>query len=448
MGYIASTFRLVTPLLWLINPIFLMRNAVILLFSLLLVASCKTQQKTPVNKESVSQEKTIARESKVVVTSINGKYLFEDSTNINVYLEVDFLNLASETSIEKLSEIFRVQWAIVPESGIKEKLKAGRVELKEGPVRKSGKNYQMTFQIPKLKNIENGSLVVDFVDIQAATKYTYDLPINFYAKKVDTRYQFFDSTSHDFPRFNSFVYQNEKVILKSLQPNSEELFLIRFKNLSGAALSPMSSTKKDIMSEYQAVDTVKVLNGQELTLSETGTYLLTQNPQDVADGYGFIVVDKRYPRQTMAGDMREPLVYMSTQKEIDILRNTEDPKDAIDLYFLNICKGNQSTARQMIKNYYRRVSDANRLFSNYKEGWKTDKGMVYIIMGPPSRVQRNRQREVWLYSQSQNNSEIIYTFYRKTNTFTDLNYELVRYPEYSSYWYPYVEAWRTGNVVE
>ncbi|MBK9510635.1 MAG: hypothetical protein IPO04_14830 [Cytophagaceae bacterium] len=186
-----------------------MRNAVILLFSLLLVASCKTQQKTPVNKESVSQEKTIARESKVVVTSINA-IPFEDSTNINVYLEVDFLNLASETSIEKLSEIFRVQWAIVPESGIKEKLKAGRVELKEGPVRKSGKNYQMTFQIPKLKNIENGSLVVDFVDIQAATKYTYDLPINFYAKKVDTRYQFFDSTSHDFPRFNSFVYQNEK----------------------------------------------------------------------------------------------------------------------------------------------------------------------------------------------------------------------------------------------
>ncbi|MBK9510683.1 MAG: hypothetical protein IPO04_15105 [Cytophagaceae bacterium] len=99
-----------------------MRNAKYLLFSLLLVASCKTQQKTPVNKESVSQEKTIARESKVVVTSINGKYLFEDSTNINVYLEVDFLNLASETSIEKLSEIFRVQWAIVPESGIKEKL--------------------------------------------------------------------------------------------------------------------------------------------------------------------------------------------------------------------------------------------------------------------------------------------------------------------------------------
>ncbi|MBK9510682.1 MAG: GWxTD domain-containing protein [Cytophagaceae bacterium] len=132
-----------------------------------------------------------------------------------------------------------------------------------------------------------------------------------------------------------------------------------------------------------------------MTLSETGTYLLTQNPQDVADGYGFIVVDKRYPRQTMAGDMREPLVYMSTQKEIDILRNTEDPKDAIDLYFLNICKGNQSTARQMIKNYYRRVSDANRLFSNYKEGWKTDKGMVYIIMGPPSRVQKKPPAEVF-----------------------------------------------------
>lgn len=425
-----------------------MRNAVILLFSVLLIAACKPQQKTSAGKESVSQEKTIARESKTVVSSINGKYLFEDSTNINVYLEAEILNLPSETNIEKLADIFRVQWAILPETGLKEKLKVGKVEIKEGKAKKVGKNYQFTFQIPKLKTIENGSLVVDFVDTQAATKYTYDLPINFYAKKVDTRFQFFDSTGTGTPRFSNFIFQNEKVILKSLIPNMEELYLIRFKNLSGAALSPMSSTKKDPMSEFEAIDTMKVINGATLVFPETGTYLLTQNPADVNDGYGFMVVDKRFPRQTMAQDLRDPLVYMSTQKEIDIFRNTEDPKEAIDLYFLNISKGNQTVAKQMIKNYYRRVADANRLFTNYKEGWKTDKGMVYVIMGPPSRVQRNRQREVWLYAQSQNNSEIIYTFYRKSNTFTDQSYELVRYPEYSSYWYPYVEAWRTGNVVE
>jgi GWxTD domain-containing protein len=38
--------------------------------------------------------------------------------------------------------------------------------------------------------------------------------------------------------------------------------------------------------------------------------------------------------------------------------------------------------------YYRRVRQANRLFTNYKEGWKTDRGMFYILFGPPSGVIR------------------------------------------------------------
>jgi hypothetical protein len=32
------------------------------------------------------------------------------------------------------------------------------------------------------------------------------------------------------------------------------------------------------------------------------------------------------------------------------------------------------------------VRQANRLFTNYKEGWKTDTGMYYILYGRPSSV--------------------------------------------------------------
>jgi GWxTD domain-containing protein len=139
------------------------------------------------------------------------------------------------------------------------------------------------------------------------------------------------------------------------------------------------------------------------------------------------------------------VVYMSTGKEIESLKTQENAKDAVDLHFLSLSAGNQDQAKQTIRSYYRRVSEAHKLFSTYKEAWKTDKGIVYIILGPPTRVQRNRQREVWLY---QGSSEIIFTFYRKPNSFTENHYELVRYPEYGAYWYPFVETWRTGNVVE
>ena len=29
------------------------------------------------------------------------------------------------------------------------------------------------------------------------------------------------------------------------------------------------------------------------------------------------------------------------------------------------------------------IEEANKQFSNYKEGWKTDMGMMYILFGPP-----------------------------------------------------------------
>jgi GWxTD domain-containing protein len=151
---------------------------------------------------------------------------------------------------------------------------------------------------------------------------------------------------------------------------------------------------------------------------------------------------------TMPKELTEPIVYISTNKEIEEIEDAADNKDALDLFFLKITDGNQSLSKEIIKTYYRRVTASNELFTSYKEGWKTDKGMVYIVLGPPSKVQRFRDREVWLYSQSGNFSEIIFTFYRTNNQFTDNYYELVRYPDYKQYWYPYVEAWRNGKIIE
>jgi GWxTD domain-containing protein len=53
--------------------------------------------------------------------------------------------------------------------------------------------------------------------------------------------------------------------------------------------------------------------------------------------------------------------------------------------------------------YYARVEYANRHFSRYREGWRTDMGLVYILLGPPSNVDRfpfqidDKPEEVWQY---------------------------------------------------
>ena len=210
----------------------------------------------------------------------------------------------------------------------------------------------------------------------------------------------------------------------------------------------MSGSKREVLSEFEIAESIVVKDRQIVDLQQTGLYVLTQNPENVKDGYGFLVGDQRYPRDTNPETLKEALAYMSTSKEIDGTKAFDSSKDAMDMYFLNLAKGDQELARKIIRTYYKRIEEANDIFTTYKEGWKTDKGMVYIIMGPPARVQRNRSREVWLYSQNRNTSEIIYTFYRKPNVFSEQNYELVRYPEYSAFWFPYVEAWRTGKITE
>ena len=72
-----------------------------------------------------------------------------------------------------------------------------------------------------------------------------------------------------------------------------------------------------------------------------------------------------------------------------------DPKQqklAVDRFWLSNIK-NTNKAIQIIELFYERVEEANKQFSNYKEGWKTDMGMMYILFGPPWYVENTLGRE-------------------------------------------------------
>ncbi len=415
---------------------------------LLFFFSCKVEKKNAVDKNAYNLTKLKPKSNKMVVTAINGKYMLQDSSTIKVFVLMEISNTDNDTKLEDLNSIFRLSWNLQTEYGIKEKIKNGKLTFTENVIAHIGKEYKLVFEVPRPIDLESGVLILDIVDIAGAVKYTNDLPIDFKGQKIDTRYNIFENKESIFPNFTTYAEVGKSFVIKSILENSDKLFLKKYNNKTKAALSPMSSTRRDFVDEFDADKVIDIISGQIVTLTEPGVYVLTREPSLHSDGFGFLVVEDRFPRQTYPEELMQSLVYMSTPKEIEALNTGNDAKESLDLYFLNVAKGNQTMARQIIKSYYNRVADANKLFSTFKEGWKTDKGMVYIIMGPPSRVQRNRLREVWLYSQSQNNSEIIFTFYRKSNVFSDQTFELVRYPEYSSFWYPYVEAWRTGNVVE
>ncbi len=171
--------------------------------------------------------------------------------------------------------------------------------------------------------------------------------------------------------------------------------------------------------------------------------------KDTADAYGvgFVVGDKRYPRLTRPEKLTKPLIYMSTNSEAQDLRDSKEIKLALDNYWLNLTQGNQQLSKRIIKAYFQRVAQANELFTSYKVGWKTDRGMVWIIMGTPTRVTKTRDKEIWTYVRNSQYSEVNFTFNKRANQFTDDHYELQRYAEFQSIWFPTVEQWRNGDVV-
>ena len=53
--------------------------------------------------------------------------------------------------------------------------------------------------------------------------------------------------------------------------------------------------------------------------------------------------------------------------------------------------------------YFRRIHYSNSAFSSLIKGWQSDRGMLYVIFGPPDEVERHpfapdvKPYEVWAY---------------------------------------------------
>ncbi|MDZ7846208.1 MAG: GWxTD domain-containing protein [Owenweeksia sp.] len=106
------------------------------------------------------------------------------------------------------------------------------------------------------------------------------------------------------------------------------------------------------------------------------------------------------------------------------------------------CRAIQGIARSFLQ----RVQEANILFSSYLEGWKSDRGIIYVIYGPPSRVYRSTSGESWVYGDESSALSYHFNFLRVGNPFTDNDYSLERSSTYRYGWGQAIESWRNGHI--
>lgn len=184
---------------------------------------------------------------------------------------------------------------------------------------------------------------------------------------------------------------------------------------------------------------------KQIKLSQQGLYLFNQDSTRTSAGKTLLVSASKYPKLTKVEELVEPLIYITTKEERKRLSEALNPKQTLDQFWLGITS-NPDNARRIIRQYYEQVEAANRYFTSYKEGWKTDKGIIYIIFGKPDKLFKSENQETWIYVQAGSDLQIKFDFIRKPTIFTIDNWELIRLSDYTDIWYSTVDSWRRGII--
>ncbi len=142
--------------------------------------------------------------------------------------------------------------------------------------------------------------------------------------------------------------------------------------------------------------------------------------------------------------------YILTEGEMGALTARVDPylqRRAFDRFWGDRIP-DRRLAASTVRAYAERVVEANGLYSNQKEGWKTDQGMAYVLFGPPQRVERAFRSERWIYGAGPV-SGLALEFEATEDLPDGWPYEvwvLRRGPAYDVAWQRARRAWRRGDV--
>ncbi|MEO5979013.1 MAG: GWxTD domain-containing protein [Chryseolinea sp.] len=270
--------------------------------------------------------------------------------------------------------------------------------------------------------------------------------LNNFAKRV---WFFYKTLLPNYPS-NGYLAQNGKPVLHSYIKNNtpvvlagtgDQQYIVSFYQDDFPAAVPSFSEGMGRVARGMTVDTTYTapINGT-LSFSKQGLYLV-QKDTVAKEGFAFRV-QQDYPRLTRIESLADPLIYICTKQEFARVKEAKGDKKAFDKAILAIT-GSPGRAKDFIRNYYKRVEWANAYFTSYKEGWKTDRGMIYILYGLPDELFKFNDREVWTFNSS--GTKTTFNFIKSQTLFDPENYVLIREKKFQELWYDKVDLWRNAR---
>ena len=244
-----------------------------------------------------------------------------------------------------------------------------------------------------------------------------------------------------------FFQVGDSISIRHRSTSYERLTVDYFKNTYGLALPPFSAREVSERQNFHPDSTFTIRSSSPMLLTMPGIYHVRRST-DKPFGKSIYVMEGHYPLITSKNELVGPMRYITTKREYAQLVASDDPdeiKKAVDRFWLERGRSVEK-AKNLISAFYGRVEKSNLLFSSYKEGWKTDRGLIFTIFGPPNIVTPTDEGERWVYGDESAHLSYNFNFVRISNPFTDNDYELIRDEGYRYGWGMAIEAWRMGKV--
>ncbi|MCK4663770.1 MAG: GWxTD domain-containing protein [Bacteroidales bacterium] len=247
------------------------------------------------------------------------------------------------------------------------------------------------------------------------------------------------------PVFRRYFTDDAELLIIHNDKSIQQLYVYYYNFKFPPAKPPFSSSSEKVVKlNPDSLWIMEKDNRFNLKLKNQGIYNIKINSSDTSY-FTLYSFNKHYPRFKTPEQLVKPLIYLTSYKEYKNLLNYDDPKLAVDSFWLKT-SGNVDRAKELIRVYYNRAQLANYYFTSYKEGWKTDRGMIYTIFGTPTTIFVNNESETWSYGRKSSSKSLEFVFYKTSSEFENNDYILLRSDFYDRLWFNAVDSWRNGQA--
>jgi GWxTD domain-containing protein len=254
-------------------------------------------------------------------------------------------------------------------------------------------------------------------------------------------------------KINSFVSNTEQFEISHYKEDLDSLIVFYYSNNFYTPPPPylLDTTNND----FENIDTSWVCYLDSIKYDNfqgEGVYFFNKwleiKEDYFADTNGFALYNfgKKFPIVRTPSDLLKPIIYLDT---ININTDADSvgkfTKLAVDDFWLDRAN-NIDKSRELLKKYYNRVMFANKYFTSYKEGWQTDRGMIYTIYGIPDYINKSGIEERWIYNAHGIGAGITFTFNYSETPFSINHFVLDREKLKYTGWDEAIEMWNKGEV--